>query len=531
MRSRFWSVPLVFLLVVSAQARIIRQIEIERKPVFDPGDLPFRTAGFFNSLHKLTVEPVIRRDLLFGEGEVLDTFLVAETARILRARPYINTVEIEVTEAGPDSCDIHVTTRDLWTLELSISASGGGGAYDVAFEIADANFRGHAQEILAGYSLTDRRSAGYFAFAEPALFGSHLRLATSYSAHNEGNSFYGGIQHPFWSVLTTWQYGAFCTNQRDNQLFYKDRRAAFAYPVRAQRAGVDLARGWGRRWQLFAGGAFNWSRQQFGTLVTYSGVTHEELADTVYFQIPDEVRVVPSVGIRVARHSFERTRFLDEFGRTEDFPKTLALLARAGWVSRPLGSSVDRAQLGGQVQAGLHRGPLWTNFEARVVWESDADSSEGSTQVEAAARIYVKPWERHVLALQARHSGWYRANYYGQMFVGALSGVRGLPARFDDGTRRWTGTAEYRFYSPLTVLTIGLGSVVFADAGQVWQRDESPDLSLTHVTWGAGLRLGLGRWANERMFRIDFARGPDGWVTTFGFGMYFNFNLSPAMGF
>jgi hypothetical protein len=74
-------------------------------------------------------------------------------------------------------------------------------------------------------------------------------------------------------------------------------------------------------------------------------------------------------------------------------------------------------------------------------------------------------------------------------------------------------------------LTVNLGGVVFTDAGQVWNRDDNPRLFDTPWTWGFGIRLGLSRIAAERIIRMDWARGPEGWITTFGFGMYFPFNL------
>ena len=91
--------------------------------------------------------------------------------------------------------------------------------------------------------------------------------------------------------------------------------------------------------------------------------------------------------------------------------------------------------------------------------------------------------------------------------------------------------AEYRIYSPLRVLTINLGGVLFTDVGQAWNRDESPRPSDAPVTYGFGLRLGFGKILGDRVLRMDWARGPEGWITTFGFGMYFDFNLNGSLEF
>ena len=80
-------------------------------------------------------------------------------------------------------------------------------------------------------------------------------------------------------------------------------------------------------------------------------------------------------------------------------------------------------------------------------------------------------------------------------------------------------------------MTVDLGGVVFTDVGQVWDPTRPVELARAPWTWGFGLRLGFSKIAGERVFRMDWARGPEGWITTFGFGMYVNFNLDPSIGF
>ena len=518
----------------------IRRIDIVRQNVFQPGDLPFGLHGLFNSLHAVTREDVIRRDILFHEGEPFDSFLVAETERVLRMRRYIAGVEISWTPPERDSIDIKVETRDVWTFETSLSLSGGGGAYAFSAAASERNFRGRAQELGFAYAVSDRRSSGNFFLAEPALLGTHVGISGGYSAYRDGNAFSATVRQPFWAITVPWGFGLGVTNGRDNYLFYKNRHDAWAYPYAQTGVSADLARAWGRRIRVYFGGGWSWRRSYTGELFTYKETTPEELADTLLFTRPDEVRSGPSLGFRVERRRFQAGRFLDQFGRTEDIPTSLSAGVRAGALLKVSGSTYDRAQVSAQAQAGARLGPAVTNAEIRLAWDSDAPQHQGGTQVAAAFRLYLKPALRHTLVAQLRHDGWYRANYTGQMFVGTLpgvpgegnaSGVRGLPARYDDGTRRWVGNFEYRYFSPLRILTVDLGGVVFTDVGQVWDPTRPVELARAPWTWGFGLRLGFSKIAGERVFRMDWARGPEGWITTFGFGMYVNFNLDPSIGF
>lgn len=532
----------VFLLIFScpSYARIVRNIQVVRQKVFEPGELPLGTTSLFNSLHMLTRESVVRRDILFKEGEPLDSLLVAETERLLRSRRYLGDVNIRIIAvdsafAGSDSAselvDVEVSVRDLWTLELSVAPSGGGGAYSVDMEVSEANFRGRGERLKVQYTLSDRRPSGLVKFYEPALFHPHVTSGLVYTSHGDGNLFSFDVGHSFWAITVPWQWGMSYSHQRDNFLFYKQQDPAFEYPFVRSRARAQAARSWGREKRLMVGGSITWEEQEYGPVRPATGVSAPSLADTVFFQVPERTRVGVSAGLFVTRHGFSARTFLDQFGRAEYFPTPMSVGVRGGRLPRMLGSTVARNQWFALAQAGASAGPLMVNLEGSVTYETSVPESEGRTLVHTALKLYLKPAERHLLAIRARHDGWYRSNNQGQMFLGALSGVRGLRARYRDGTRRWFVNSEYRYFSPLQILTVDLGAVVFGDAGQVWNRFEEPRLSDVELTWGGGLRLGLSKLSGDQVLRIDWARGPDGWITTFGFGMYFNLNLSQSMEF
>jgi len=519
---------------------IVRRIKIVRQNVFQKGDLPFGLHGLLNSLHAVTTEGVIRRDILFREGEPLDSFLVFETARVLRLRRYIAEVDIRWTPPEGDSVDVTVETRDVWTFETSFSLSGGGGAYALSLAASERNLRGRAQELGFSYSVSDRRSSGNIFLYEPTLFGSRVGASAGYSAYIDGNAFSMSLRQPFWALTVPWSFGIGVTNGRDNYLFYNDRDGVYAYPYAQTGVAGDVARAWGRQNRFIVGGGWAWRRTYMGELYTFKETTPEDLADTALFTRPDEIRAGPSVGARVEHRGYEPVRFYDQFGRTEDLPLNVSAGVRVAAILKAAGSTHDRAHVGAQAQAGKRLGPAYVNADLRLAWESSAPGSEGGTQVATAFRLYLKPASRHTFVAHLRHDGWYRANQIGQMFIGTgpgvpgegnASGVRGLPARYGDGTRRWLGNLEYRFYSPLRILTVDVGGVVFSDVGQVWDATSPVQFSRAPWTYGFGLRLGFSKIAGERIFRMDWARGPEGWITTFGFGVYLNFNLDPVIGF
>ncbi len=78
--------------------------------------------------------------------------------------------------------------------------------------------------------------------------------------------------------------------------------------------------------------------------------------------------------------------------------------------------------------------------------------------------------------------------------------------------------AESRFYSPIEILTVALGAVVFVDAGRAWDRKSNIDLAELRYSAGFGLRLGFTRAPNEPLTRIDigFPLDEGGWAVTVG---------------
>jgi hypothetical protein len=99
------------------EGRRINAIRIFRNNVFSDtypkGDL----RRLANSLHGITREDRIRRNLLFREGESLDAALFARNEQMLRAQDYLADAYIVIEPAWDDEgVDIYVITRDSWSI-------------------------------------------------------------------------------------------------------------------------------------------------------------------------------------------------------------------------------------------------------------------------------------------------------------------------------------------------------------------------------------------------------------------------------
>ena len=101
---------------LAPDGKAIEAVHIVRYEVFVE-DEPFPV--FLNAFHWLTVENVVRRELLLRPGDAWDADRLLESARNLRALRIFSVVAaLPVQAKTPGKVDLLLVTRDLWSLRL-----------------------------------------------------------------------------------------------------------------------------------------------------------------------------------------------------------------------------------------------------------------------------------------------------------------------------------------------------------------------------------------------------------------------------
>ncbi len=95
------------------EKRYIRKITIKVGEVFEDGTES--AYALVNNIKTSTDGAVIRRELLFREGDTFDPYLIKQTARNLRLQKFLRAIKITPTFDG-DAVDVVVEARDSWTL-------------------------------------------------------------------------------------------------------------------------------------------------------------------------------------------------------------------------------------------------------------------------------------------------------------------------------------------------------------------------------------------------------------------------------
>ena len=127
-----------------AMGAVIGEIRLDRQQIFDTSQ-PEEDKALFrlaNRLHPLTRPSVITSQLLFSSGDPYDPRLLAESERILRDNGFLFDALVVPVAYEDGEVDVLVRTRDLWTLEPSLSLSRSGGENRTLLGVEDQNFLG-----------------------------------------------------------------------------------------------------------------------------------------------------------------------------------------------------------------------------------------------------------------------------------------------------------------------------------------------------------------------------------------------------
>ncbi|MGH7026966.1 outer membrane protein assembly factor BamA [Brevundimonas sp.] len=124
-----------------------------------------------------TLDSVIRRELMVGEGDAFNRSLVERSRNNLRALGFFKDVKIEETRgSAPDRTVVNVTVEEQPTGELSVGAGFSSvDSFVLNLGVTQRNFRGRGQNVVARAEWGSLRQQIDFRFTEPKFMGRDLR--------------------------------------------------------------------------------------------------------------------------------------------------------------------------------------------------------------------------------------------------------------------------------------------------------------------------------------------------------------------
>jgi outer membrane protein assembly factor BamA len=515
---------IILALIASAYGHqpIIRKIEIVRLNVFENN---LQTSNNFiyklgNKFHVVTNDRIIRQEVLFKPGQPYDSLAFAQSLRNIRALEFIGEVKTAVDPVAQDSVDIAITTEDLWTTIAGLSSESGGGNIKIAAYGDERNIAGLGIGLETTVQYSEDKDNGFSIKTYDNRFLGTRDIASVFlSRFKFSRQFDLSLNRPFYRPQTRYSFAVAAQFDRYRQRLFSSGVEYFRYKKNYDYFQIK---------QIRAFGIYKRVEPYIYYTFQHDFYAVEQPSSPYNAIIPDDKTFSgPGLGVSFTTIKYDTARYLDEFGTLEDYNYRFLLDFHNAWSARFTGG--DKGSLSYGVKAALLQSP----FRALTIGvaniynglENNFGRYLSQNQIEAAC--YLKLARYHLLAGHLSSSYVWKHERDYQLVLGGGNGLRGYPNRYYSGTKMVLLNCEYRVFSPLTIMTVGLGGAAFFDAGYVWNDRQSMNMADLKKDIGVGLRFGLTKSSTARTIRIDCAWGLDRKVTYLSMGTSNVFDLSP----
>lgn len=509
----------------------IASITIANHSIFDadnpdhPGALRlvYRVA---NAIHPRTRASVIRRDLLFRQGDCYDPTLVAESERLLRDNQFLASARIIHHEREDGDHDLVVETRDEWSARLDIRASLNDGLQFNGASLRESNFLGTGQTIELFYLDYDANRDYGMGFHTHQLAGSRWHLGTALGNTRVGPLAYQTLAYPFREETGRW--AAREEYRQDHRYFdflidEGGTERHLLLPTRTRAFDLAAIHRFGRPGSHFT----------LGAAVTYTDISFPGGTDAVEFIHGDDfddpqpadslwlrpllrqarpqrsLRTLLLLGQRriawTKRQGFDTLRGEQDIRLGTELGLALGRSLTAEHTPHHLFTALD-LYAGHGTESLLLTGRLRGDARRYLNQESEPRWNDIFAETEFLAYWKPRPAGRQTLVLRATATGGWQTRSPFQLILGGDLGVRGYPRERFPGGRRLVFSLEDRitFDGPFRDL-MDLGATAFLDVGRIWPGDAPYGIdSGWRASAGIGLRNALPS-GGRRTYRIDLA--------------------------
>lgn len=452
-----------------------------------------------NALHIKTKTWVIKNILLFKSGQALDQQSIDDSERLLRQSGYFYDARIYVEQTTePGSVNVHVNTKDKWTLnpQISYSPKNKNGYLG----LRDKNFLGIGNVVGATITHDEDTYIGWggqFDYTINNIKGSFVNASLNLASNNKSNMFGISFDRSFFTTRTRWAGGLDFSWQHDDLRFIDADKSIQLIPH-----SFDSQDFWaGRSFPVWFGPE-NFRRNSSIILSGRYFRKHYSIRPVV---LPDSNKIFENnrlylVSFGMIRKEFYKTYFVNGFGVTEDIPVGGMIALTTGSDEREF---YHRWYYGLQLvystrihQAGYFSG----NFEAGSFRFSN-QWEQSSTKLDL---IYHSPliirdgWKARFFLQNNFIFGFHR--FEGEMlFLSRKAGMPGFGEFAVSGVKRNVLDLELRLFTPYDVLGFVIGGIVFADYGLISGANQNLLTSRVYQGYGIGFRT-----KNESISNTNF---------------------------
>ncbi|MEO7119733.1 MAG: hypothetical protein ABIY62_01475, partial [Ginsengibacter sp.] len=296
-----------------------------------------------NRLHHTTNKSVIRKNLFFSVGDTLVPYLMGDNETYLRQLPYIQDATIEAVPTDgvhPDTVDVYVTVKDLFSLGGSIGSLGLKNT-DIAVREDNIHGSGNGFVVHGLYDISRNRKVGVgVEYIQRNIGRNFTNLGIGYqsyypsiSGHKEDNYYYVTVSKPLVNRYMHWIYEFDASYHSTRNMYSED--------------SIYLANSRYRFYDLDAWLGYNINSTGFTTVTE-----NRKLRKLVGLRVIDQqfqnlpLKYLSQYSWRYAslsgvltsvsfyRQNFYKSQYIYAFGINEDIPEGLNLSFTTGYIKK-----------------------------------------------------------------------------------------------------------------------------------------------------------------------------------------------------
>ncbi len=483
----------------------ISDVIVNRSNIFDTSNIDAEdpqllVAEGVNRFHKTTLESVILRESGVAPGDTISVEAVAEIERRLRDLDIFASVKAALV-TGSNGVELHITTRDNFSLVAGATGSFLGGVGNIGFTAGERNVFGTGNTLMFGLSRsTTDNFRGSVAFTDLHFFSKPWRAGYAVGRTNEGDFFGVELKDSFRTSDSGRAWSVELDYLEKLEKYYLDGDTVFELPEERSRLFVKQVWRTGASDLFFRKGLEASFRQSvysspsgsFGELTQpedtrrlYVGGLLARDRVTSYRQMLglDTLNFVQDVRIGTTAEIRLGANLVEEFNTVEEFrvdPQVTVILDNAASIGE---DSLIRMSL-----------------SASAILEETGERPWSAT---ARFKTYNTTINNTTIAFNADFTtGEDGSDLPVQLTLGEDNGLRGYDLRQFQGRQRLRMNLEGRYHAGWKLGPVDVGVIGFADAGWAAAGEASASLK---KSIGAGVRLGSNSLLGSRIFRIDLA--------------------------
>ena len=493
---------------LEARGATIGKIEFIIQDVFDTSNPKennklFRAA---NALHISTKQYVIEEQILFKTGDRYVPRTIEETERILRSNEFLYDASIRAIRYHNNQVDIEVLTRDVWTLTGSVNFQRKGGVSDTGFEIEDQNLLGHGKRISLQRSRDANRSENLIEYYDPLFTKERLQMTVGYSNNSDGWRKSFDLERPFYSLDSRWSFGVNWDNSSRTDTLYRDHEEYQHFNYRETVYGVFGGYSMGLEHNHI-------SRFTLGFASEEVQISPNSETDLTRPLPPNRAVSYPWIGFNRIDNHFIKAKRIDLIERTEDINIGTEYDVKIGASNQVFGAMENRLIIEGFVSKGNQ--PLRPDnlLLSSAKLSGRLSNTHAENMLLATKARFFSPAAKHqVNYARLQFDVGHDLDEDKQLLLGGQNGLRGYPANYREGNRRFLLNLERRFYGTHQLWQLFyVGAAAFFDVGSAWQNEARRDSNFEALRdYGLGLRLSSSRSGRGQVLHFDLAYALDG---------------------